>query len=234
MEAITAIVPCYNEAARVGDVLKALKASPEISNIIVVNDGSVDNSKEVISKFGVILIDNEKNIGKGDSVRKAVKLVDSEIVLLCDADLLGLKKEHVASLVKPVLENRKIMAMAVLDKYWHMGNKGIKKNLVLLPINGTRVLQTSILREACEHKLFPQYGIEPVINLTCRKRGVKIMRIPLDGVKDVIKTNKKHYGLKPHLEETVNVVSVYSRIYISEYKEHVLSALKKITSVLSK
>jgi len=62
---ITAIVPAYNEAERISKVLEVLTTYKQFKEIIVVDDGSTDNTEEIVKKFNVRYIRNESNKGKG-------------------------------------------------------------------------------------------------------------------------------------------------------------------------
>ena len=216
MKKVTALVPVLNEAARIGPVLKVLTSSPEIGEVILVDGGSTDRTVEVAKKFPVKLIRKKHAGGKGDDVRDAIKHVRTEIVMLCDGDLIGFRHEHVKKLIQPVVRSSKVMTIAMLDKYWHFGMEFIKENFMLIPINGTRVMRTSWLREACRHKLFSDWGIEPVINFYCNKKGIRIKKVNLQGVKDVIKMRKDRHGWKPHIKEIINVTSVNFNLYLED------------------
>ncbi|MAG15516.1 hypothetical protein CMO88_00480 [Candidatus Woesearchaeota archaeon] len=213
---VTAIVPVLNEAERIGAVLEVLTTSPEIAKVIVVNDGSTDSTESIIKQYNVLLISNKKNLGQAESVKRAVHHVKTGIVLICDGDLIGFKHHHVHQLIKPVKENGNVMAVASLDKYWHVGIDLLKEKFMLIPITGTRVLLTKYLLGASKHNLFTKYGIHPVINAYCRNHGIKLKQISLDGVKDVIKIRKKGYGWMPHIKETIDVTSVYAQLYLEE------------------
>jgi glycosyltransferase involved in cell wall biosynthesis len=221
MKKVTAIVPCLNEEERIGAVLTVLTTYPDIQKVIVVDDNSTDSTKEVAKQFPVKLIVRKKSRGKGSAVKYALKYVRTEIVLLCDADLIGLEHKHVRALVRPVQKSGNIMTVAMLDKYWQFGSNTIKESLMFLYllINGTRALLTRHLRKASAHELFENYGIEPVLNFYCRKNKIGIKRVNLKGVKDVIKIRKKHYGWIPHIKETINVTGVYSQLYAQEVRK---------------
>jgi len=65
------VIPCYNDAQAIGQVLQELVQLP-INEIIVVDDGSTDNSAEVIGRFPVTLLRNEVNRGQGYSLMKGL------------------------------------------------------------------------------------------------------------------------------------------------------------------
>ena len=90
---ISIIVPVYNEEKTVARVLKRL-SNTKVENveyeIITINDGSTDGSKELLEKNKnhiTTLIHNERNSGKGFSVREGLKVATGEYILFQDADL---------------------------------------------------------------------------------------------------------------------------------------------------
>ena len=90
---ISIIVPVYNEEKTVAQVLKRLsntKVEDVEYEIITINDGSTDGSKELLEKnknYITTLIHNERNSGKGFSVREGLKVATGEYILFQDADL---------------------------------------------------------------------------------------------------------------------------------------------------
>lgn len=85
------IVPVYNEGNSVGEVINRLLELDIDKEIICVNDGSVDDSLDVLKKYEkdgkIVLLSNEKNSGKGFSVRRGIKVASGEIIAIQDADL---------------------------------------------------------------------------------------------------------------------------------------------------
>src|SRR5579859_3127024 len=90
------VVPAFNEAQRIGPSLRRMLAFVADSNwsaeIIVVNDGSRDNTAEIVNQFArqhptVRLLENPGNRGKGYSVRNGMMNASGEILLFTDADL---------------------------------------------------------------------------------------------------------------------------------------------------
>ena len=232
---VTAVVCCYNEEDRVGAVLDVLSNHDLIEEVIVVDDGSIDASAEVIKKYlsqrrGVKLLQNSENKGKGAALKLAMKHVKTRITFMCDADLVGLNSRHVYSLILPVIKDNNLMTLAVLDKYWHMKSSFIKKNFTILLINGTRVLKSDHVRNACKNELFSGWGVETVINQVVDERGVKIKKVDLKNVKDVIKTKKKHYKIAHQIDEIKEVVEVNLKILPKYAKSKASNTHNKIFS----
>jgi len=100
---ITVIIPAYNESETIGKAIRKVK--PYCKNVVVVNDGSTDNTKEIAEQNGAIVVNHKLNQGLGqslrDGVRKALAL-DSKIIVNFDADL-QYKAEDIPSLVYYIL-----------------------------------------------------------------------------------------------------------------------------------
>ncbi|MBI2176326.1 glycosyltransferase [Candidatus Woesearchaeota archaeon] len=227
----TAIVPCYNEERTVGNVLKVLTTSPEIRKVIVVNDGSTDGSEAIIKQFNVQLISNRKNAGKGESVRMALAHVTTKFVLMCDADLNGLRHDSVAALLDPLKKNPNIMTIGLRDKDWHFGSKVLKKKLMILLLSGERALPTRHLRAVCADPRSAKYGLEAVLNFYCRRNGVRTVKVDLEGVRDTSKLQKQGKGLRPYIEGLTNVAETYAKLYFEDTRR-VIGKLKKLRDIV--
>ncbi len=115
---VCAVVPCHNEAPRIGKVLNVLLKSSILNEIIVVNDGSSDNTDEVMKKYPKIkYIKNKKNMGKAYSMERGVKSTNAKIIFFCDADLGGLTPEIVKKIVTPVVEGKYDMFIGLRNNF---------------------------------------------------------------------------------------------------------------------
>lgn len=89
---LTVIIPAYNEEKTITQVLKKVMANKLVSEVIVVNDGSTDNTKTQIAKGKwpskkMKLINKPKNEGKGAAIRDALKIARGNVFIIQDADL---------------------------------------------------------------------------------------------------------------------------------------------------
>jgi glycosyltransferase involved in cell wall biosynthesis len=89
---VTVIVPAYNEAATIEQVLRRVADLQLDAEILVVDDGSVDDTAEIVGALesqiaGLRLIIHERNQGKGAAVRTGINASRGEIVMIQDADL---------------------------------------------------------------------------------------------------------------------------------------------------
>src|SRR5947208_15556735 len=91
---VSIVVPAFNESARIAESIKKIDAfmrrSPLSLELIVVDDGSSDNTAEIVRQFqgkGMRLLQNNRNHGKGYTVRHGVLAASGQYVLFTDADL---------------------------------------------------------------------------------------------------------------------------------------------------
>jgi len=88
---VSVIVPVYNEVAHVDELLRAIQASPVKKEIIVVDDGSTDGTREKLQALppldDVTIVFHEKNCGKGAAILTALAYARGEYVLIQDSDL---------------------------------------------------------------------------------------------------------------------------------------------------
>ena len=108
---ISIVVPVYNEARTVADVIERLIAIdlPAPREILVVNDGSTDGTREVLDTVAprpeLRIIHAEKNGGKGSAIRIGFAEATGTIVAIQDADL-ELDPAQLAELTQPILDGR--------------------------------------------------------------------------------------------------------------------------------
>ncbi|BDI31414.1 hypothetical protein CCAX7_34650 [Capsulimonas corticalis] len=113
---VAAVIPAFNEEHRIGAVLKTLAASPEITDIIVVSDGSTDRTYEVAAAVpGVRATQLPTNKGKGGAMRTGALQTDADILLFFDADLVGLTPQHVHDILQPMLAGEATMSMGIFQ-----------------------------------------------------------------------------------------------------------------------
>jgi len=86
---LTVLIPAYNEEKTIAETITAVQASNYPKNnleIIVVDDGSTDNTAEIVKKFKSVKLFSKENTGKADSVNKAIKIAKGDFIAIVDAD----------------------------------------------------------------------------------------------------------------------------------------------------
>lgn len=202
---VTAIVPAYNEEKTVGNVLKVLASSDRIDKITVVDDGSTDNTSKIIKKIQskkVKIITLRKNMGKGDAVKMASKHIKSGVVMLFDADLIGLRGEHIEKLLEPIAKEKASMVIGLRDK----GSAIANMMMPYFPLTGgERAFVSNVFLDISKMPLIEGWGLESVMNDYCKKKRLRVVKIKMDGV-DHIGIQTKKYGLMAFVKEIYDVV----------------------------
>ena len=83
---VTIIIPAYNEEEGIADVITELKELSRNYEILVVDDGSTDNTYKLASETGVKVIRHPYNKGYGAALKKGIRNAEEDVVLFMDAD----------------------------------------------------------------------------------------------------------------------------------------------------
>jgi dolichol-phosphate mannosyltransferase len=106
---VSVIVPVYNEAAHVDELLRAIHASPVKKEIVIVDDGSTDGTREILQALppsdDVTIVFHERNCGKGAAIRTALAYAHGEYILIQDSDLEYDPQDYPA-LLRPLEEGK--------------------------------------------------------------------------------------------------------------------------------
>ena len=105
---LAVIIPAYNERPTIEAILKQVCAQPLASQLIVVDDGSTDGTREYLKKAAqekpmIQLFFHEKNEGKGAAVRRGISAATAPISIIQDADLEYDPADY-AAVIRPILE----------------------------------------------------------------------------------------------------------------------------------
>lgn len=102
---ITVIIPALNEEKTVANVVRLAKNSPQVTEVIVVDDKSLDKTVEEAKKEGAIVMTSTK-LGKGASMREGVLFASNPIIVFLDADIITYPPNIVTILTEPIINNR--------------------------------------------------------------------------------------------------------------------------------
>lgn len=180
------IIPAFNEEKTIGAVVKIARACPLVGRVVVVDDGSRDRTADVARAAGAEVVANHGNEGKTAALIRGAAAVDASVVMLLDADLLGLTPSHLESLAAPVLAGQAAMAIGVfLDGRWITD---LSQKLTPF-LNGQRAMCRAVL-DGLQHAGKRRYAADTLLSLHARRLGLAVQMVPLPGLTHVMKEEK--------------------------------------------
>lgn len=98
---LSVIIPAHNEEAHVGHVVRSAKAVPEVDEVIVVDDGSVDATAAVAERHGARVVRHGRQRGKGVAMKTGAAKAQGDILIYLDGDLPNLTAEKIRKIIGP-------------------------------------------------------------------------------------------------------------------------------------
>ena len=202
---VTAIIPAYNEQTTIGNIVTVARAHPAVSEVIVVDDGSLDQTVQRAQAAGATVIRHGKNQGKAQAMQTGTQAArEASHFLFLDADLLGLTREHIDRLLEPFdrpeakllapsttrsLASDAAMVVGIRDR----GRLLTALNVHILPwISGERLVAKT-LWDAVPREFKRGYKIELGLNATARRLHLRTVPVVLRGL--TIRRKEQKVGL---------------------------------------
>jgi len=187
---ISVIIPAYNEAKRIGKVLSRI---PEfVDEVIVVDDGSEDNTSEVAKTHGAEVIRLKENQGKGAAMREGIKKASGDIIVFMDADGQH-NPEEIEKLVSPILKgeadfvigSRLIKAQGkrpLIRKISNFISTSLIKIKLGIDVKDTQSGFRAIKREFLPEIESKRYEVETEILIKAVKKGARVKEVPVERI----------------------------------------------------
>ncbi|MFW6035757.1 MAG: glycosyltransferase family 2 protein [Halothermotrichaceae bacterium] len=185
---VTALVPAYNEEKTIPSVIDSLKQMDIIDEVLVIDDGSIDNTATAAKKAGARVISFDKNQGKGAALERGIQEITNDVILMLDADLIGLKTHHVQNLLEPVLKNKVDMTIGVFNE-----GRGLTDlaQLISPNLSGQRAVKKDVIDDI-ENLHKAGFGVEIALNSHVKKNG-KLEFVELPELTHIMKEEKRGF-----------------------------------------
>jgi len=219
LENLTIIICSFNEEKTICDVVKACRLYNEGCEIIVVDDGSKDNTEQLLLNLNKLIEFNyiklPENRGKSYAMAIGVENASNDTLLFFDADSIGIRKEHFDDLLMPIKENQADMVLG--------HTAAIVINLKLTPFKaftGERVLLKKDIMPILDEIRNTRFGIETYINLYFQTHEKRIKYVYLEGLRTLTKYEKTTLfeATRQYFNEGHEIASAIIKNYDSIFK----------------
>lgn len=203
------VIPAYNERARIlatlESVVNTVRAHGWSAEVIVVNDGSTDETADMVRTFAakapeVRLMENPRNSGKGYSVRNGLLHAQGEIVMFTDADLSAPMEEaerlfaaiaggaDIAIGSRWLATSRQTHRQPLYRQFFGRCFNALTRAVMRLPFADTQCGFKAFTRSSAQTvfqlQTIERWGFDPEILFIARKRGYRVQEVPVSWAHD--------------------------------------------------
>ena len=188
---VSVIIPVYNEAGNIAQVIRTVQTVPVEKEIIVVDDGSTDGTADALGSIaGIKTIFHQKNMGKGSAIRSGLQIAAGEVIIIQDADLEYSPTQY-PRLLEPIHahKTRVVYGSRMLGKGEFLILSYLANRFLTLLTNvlyNARITDMETCYKAVDARLFKELGlvssrfeIEPEITCKILRRNEAIHEVPI-------------------------------------------------------
>jgi glycosyltransferase involved in cell wall biosynthesis len=185
---ISVVIPAYNEADRIGETVAAIASLPRVNEVIVVDDGSTDDTAPRADAAGATVIRTAENRGKGAALVTGIEAAEGDVLALLDADL-GATAAEAACLIEPVVAGEADMTIATFPvipgrgggfgfvvKLARWGIARATGREMAAPLSGQRVMRREVWRMV--GGMDPGFGAETAFTIDALCAGFRVLEVP--------------------------------------------------------
>ena len=188
-QSVSVVIPAYNEEKTVSNVISVVKELSYVDEVIVVDDGSYDETVEIAKKAGATVISHTKNLGKGSAISTGFRYSKGDIVAFIDADIYNFDYDKIHSIIKPILEGKTDITKTKFMRESGRVTELTAKPLLRFffpeitfeqPLSGQFAGKRSVLSKI---KFEKDYGVDVGIVLDADVHGIQIEEVDIGEIK---------------------------------------------------
>ena len=185
---ISVLIPAKNEADRIAGTVQAALTLPNVLEVIVIDDGSLDDTAHIAKSAGATVVSLPINRGKAAALIAGAKRATGDVFLLLDADLGATAKEAIV-LIPPILSGEADMTIAtfpvipgrggghgIVVRTARAGIARVTGREMLAPLSGQRCLARGVWESV--QPLANGFGVETAMTIRAVQAGYRLQEIP--------------------------------------------------------
>ncbi len=218
---VTVLIPAYNEAQRIAQTVESARSIAAVDQVVVVDDGSSDGTRNRAIEAGAFVVALERNMGKAGAVQAGLRYVEGEVVLLLDADL-----ERTAQLgerlLEPIVTGQADLAVAAFPKEGGKSGFGIVENLARTavryfggittrsPLSGQRAVRKEALQSLPD--IGSGFGLEVAMTVQALRSGYRVVEVEVPFTH--AKTGRDLPGFKHRIKQLLHITWVVAKLAV--------------------
>jgi glycosyltransferase involved in cell wall biosynthesis len=185
---VTVIIPAYNEAESIGNIVSGIKSLYPDFEVIVINDGSVDDTETEAKKAGATVYSHPYNVGNGAAVKSGIRVASGDIIVFMDADGQH-NPQEIATLLKYIpaydlvvgersTADQASIGRALGNKLYNWFASYVAKFSIKDLTSGFRAMKLSVARNFL-YLLPNTYSYPTTLTLGVLRSGMSVKYVPI-------------------------------------------------------